>query len=104
MMNSRRTARSAAAIVAAGLVLTGPTALSAAAFPPPPEPGENAGTVIEVPVEVPVDDATAETVQMALAALVGAGLAGCAAATQYRRRISEPLLVDDPSDVEIVEW
>jgi hypothetical protein len=104
MKHSHRAARSAVAAGAAVVVLAVPTALSAAARPPPPEPNENASTVIEVPVEIPVDDATAETVQIALAALVGAGLAGGAMAAHYRRRVSEPLSGGDSLDAELGQW
>jgi hypothetical protein len=75
-------------IAAATLFMTPATA--AAIRPPPPDgPTQPQAVVerVEVPVSVPVDDHTAEAVQMAIAAILGAA---AASAARLRRRAHRP--------------
>jgi hypothetical protein len=68
---------------------------------PPYEPNSPANTVVEVPVEVPVDDSGAEAVQMALAAALGAVVTGFG--YRRRRRSTPPGQAGSPTDTPSTE-
>ncbi len=66
------------------------TPVPAAATRPAPDGPTQPQTVVqrvEVPIPVPVDDATVELIQMGIAAALGASIAAGATATRLRRRL-----------------
>jgi hypothetical protein len=92
-----RIARLAGCMVGAAVTVLLTTPGSASATRPAPEgPAQPRIAVqkVEVPVRVPVDNSTAEAVQMAVAAALGAAVATAATAARRRRGRNETGPVD----------